>query len=563
MYVIKTDLTENSVSRNHSFYYPSFYHSGLPIIQKDHILKINKEDINSNFLDPPICIINLEIQVQHKMTGKEISNKSLFHILKAIFLLGIFTLPVLYWDVYFQNLVQSYSSEKTAVIVFKLFSTVSWLLAAGLTNLILHIFFWEAIVSPKLEGKIPQLLKNVLTFIVYFLAVIAIINLVYMLPVSGIWATSGVIGLVIGFGLRSTLTDIFSGIAINIDQPYKVDDWIRVQARGIEVFTGRVIEITWRSTRILKTENVVVVLPNSFLNSVVLTNLSKPQKITRFDLQFTLDFEISPDRILRILEAAVKSADAPLEEPKSKIKIDRVTQAGVIYRVYYWINTANGSPSSARHSVSKSILLHLHQAGLSLAREKQDIYYDKMPARSLDVSSDFIEIFKRIEIFHGFDESEILQLSGKLTRIKLKAGITVVEIHEPGESMFIILEGLLAVYTKSEESQDLNKIDQLIPGEFFGEMSLLTGEPRSATIICVTDSVIFEIRKEDITQILHNRPEMAEQITRVIARRRTTIDEANKNITREQAQEKRKNIADQILHKMAHFFEFRHKNNFE
>ena len=350
--------------------------------------------------------------------------------------------------------------------------------------------------------------------------------------------------------------DIFAGIAINIDQPYKVDDRIKIEARGIEPFAGMVSEITWRSTRILKSDGVIVIIPNSFLNTAVLTNMSKPDNYTGFELFFTFDFEISPDRVLRILEAGVKSAAVPLDHSKSKVKIDKVTEEGVVYKTSYWLDHEAVSIGEARHSVAKSILHHLHQAGLGLARLKQDIYYDKMPPRTLDIISDFTTILRRIEIFHEFEDAEIEKLSRKLKKVKLKAGTTVVRANDPGESMFIILEGLLAVFAQSESSGEQNQIDQLVPGEFFGEMSLLTGEPRSATITCVTDSVIFEIAKEDITEFLTKRPEMAENITRVIAERKTTIEEANKPSFKRQNKEKNKTIADQLLTKMANFFGF-------
>ena len=387
---------------------------------------------------------------------------------------------------------------------------------------------------------------------IYFLTLIFIIKMVFNLPVSGIWATSGLIGLVIGFALRTTLTNIFSGIAINIDQPYKVDDWVRVQLRGIEEFIGRVKEITWRSTRIEKTDGVITTVPNSYLDMAVITNLSKPERKSRFELQFLLDFEIAPDRVLRILEAAVKSASAPLQIPRSKVKIDKVVQEGVIYRVYYWLDPVQVAPSTGRHIVSRSILIHLHKAGLSLARVQQDVYYEKMPSRNLDVHFDILEILNRIEIFRMFGKKDLEKLSKKLSRIKLPAQIEVVKSEDPGESMFIILEGLLAVYIGNEQGKSV-QLNQLEPGEFFGEMSLLTGEPRSATVVCVTDAVIFEISKDDIMEFLQKKPEVAKQMTEIIANRRINQQKHSLRANDEESIDEEKNMADQIFKKMIRF----------
>ena len=121
--------------------------------------------------------------------------------------------------------------------------------------------------------------------------------------------------------------------------------------------------------------------------------------------------------------------------------------------------------------------------------------------------------------------------------------------------MFIVAEGLVYVYVERADSGDAVQVNQLIPGEFFGEISLLTGELRTATVKAAVDSLVYEITKDDLELILDKRPEIAEHLTQVIARHRLRTVEALQNLTVEQQEVEIQHFAAQLLHKMRHFFE--------
>ena len=330
---------------------------------------------------------------------------------------------------------------------------------------------------------------------------------------------------------------------------------------------GCVTELSWRSTRLRTTDNSQVVVPNSMISSMVLTNFSKPTTKSRFELLLCFDFGVPTERAMRVLMAGVRSAPGVLDEPAPKVLVNALNQWGVEYKVRYWVEPVDVSPRRARHAVATSILEHLYHAGITPAYSKQDVFLAEMPSRQLDRGADRTEILRRIEIFSTLEAAEIRQLAGMVREHRHQAGQLVVQKGDPGDSMYVLVEGLLGVYSHShshshsESNSDSDsesgsnpiKLDNISPGEFFGEMSLLTGEKRTASILTTTDVVIFEVCKQAFTAVLEQRPEIAVQISHVIAARRLNL-ELKSRATPAEVEEHTQRFAKNLLERMKSFF---------
>ncbi len=409
-----------------------------------------------------------------------------------------------------------------------------WLSAAFFLNRLVAVFFWDGVVARTVKGQIPRLLKDTTALILYATAGTGIMAFVFDKSVVGVWATSGVVGIVLGFALRNMILDLFTGLAVNLDQPYKLGDWIMInESLGEEGnLIGRVEEINWRTTRLRTTENNLLVVPNSVLGQKVITNFMRPGEQSRFELDFTLDFSVPTERVLRVMTAAVRavagSPDGPLAEPPPKVRVTSISELGVRYRVRYWIVPREVSPSKARHAVISSILKHLHQAGITLAYPKQDAYFAPMPKRQLDTGliEDRCTLLSRVPWLEALDEDERRRLAAALVERRFAPGDELVKQGETGDSMFIVVEGLAEALVRSAKLDSEVKVGQLIPGEFIGEMSLLTGASRSATVRAVTGLVAYEVRKEHLAPLLEARPELAEAIGNILAERKTRTEQA-------------------------------------
>ncbi len=472
-----------------------------------------------------------------------------------VLILLLLAAPALLWE----DLVSGFGGDlidSTLKVLRYSLSTALWLALAWLSVRLIDVLVWRGIVAPRLGGRVPRLLKDVVATIVFLIALSGILGVVFDLDVTGLWATSGVIGLVIGLALQSMIADVFSGIALNIDRPFKIGDWVRLHYRGREHLIGEVIETNWRSTRLRTVDGLMLVVPNGQIATMLMANLTHPMERSRFTLKFCLDFGVPTDRALRILEAGARSAEGVLTKPAPKVRVNGATRKGVEYEIRYWLIPREVSPSKGRHRVGKTVLQHLHSAGLTLAYEKHDVYTAEMPARQLDTQADCTAIVQRVELFADLDETELASLCASLEAQQLPRGANVVAAGDEGDSMYIVVEGLLEVFA-TVPTMDGGEllVGNIQPGSFFGEMSLLTGEPRSATVRAATEVMLFEVRKENLLPLLEARPPLAAQITEKVAERKLRSERRRAEASEaEPTEQETQTLAAQILGKMKRLF---------
>jgi small-conductance mechanosensitive channel/CRP-like cAMP-binding protein len=426
---------------------------------------------------------------------------------------------------------------------------------------LMNVFVWERFVTRLLHTPVPRLIKDLVAAVIVILGIIIVVGPILGKSVTGIWATSGAIGVVVGFALRGLILDVFTGIAINVDGSYRIGDWVHIHARNTVEYIGCISEINWRTTRLKTTENNIVVLPNSIIGLSVVTNFSAPDALSRFELLFHLDFSIPTDRCLRLLLAGAKQAideDGIVGDPEPKVKVNKVTDLGVEYMVRYWLYPAKTSPSRGRHLVIKNILDNLRVAGVSLAYPKQDLFYAAMPARDIDVRSqqDKINILASIELFSAVQEEVVRELAEEVETADFQASDVIFRSGDKGHSMFIVVEGLLDVYVLKGTKQQEIKVNTISAGEFLGEMSLFTGEPRTATVVASTDVVLYEITFDHMRRLFDQNPDTIYTISQVIADRHIRTAHVLKRSEQAVPTQDRKKISDDILFRIKNFFGF-------
>jgi len=199
-----------------------------------------------------------------------------------------------------------------------------WLSAAHFLNRVAIVFFWEGLVERTLGAPVPRLLRDLSTVIIYLVAITGIIGLVFQKDVTGFWAASGVAGLVLGLALQNIILDIFTGLAVNIDRPFKIGDWIKIHAE--DGFTGKIIETNWRTTRLENEVNNTIIVPNRQLSTAVVTNYYAPDQRSRHQTSFIFDFAVPTERVRRVILAGAKAAMGKrkelLEEPEPSVIVN-------------------------------------------------------------------------------------------------------------------------------------------------------------------------------------------------------------------------------------------------
>ena len=258
----------------------------------------------------------------------------------------------------------------------------TWAAGAYLANRLIHVLVWDGLLARNLAVPVPRLIRDVTSAAIYLVTAVSVSSSVFRLPLTGVWATTGAFTVVIGLALRNVILDLFMGLASQFDRPFNIGDYVILQPNGV---VGRVVEVHWRTTRIETSENNTVIVPNSRIGEMLVTNLSVPDARTEFELLFTLEHRVPADRVLEVLTGAaltVAGDGGILADPEPKARLRGTSGLGIEYKVKYWIDCTQVGPGKARHRVLAAVLAALQREGIALARA-QDVHYNGTPSADL------------------------------------------------------------------------------------------------------------------------------------------------------------------------------------
>jgi small-conductance mechanosensitive channel len=366
--------------------------------------------------------------------------------------------------------------------------TALWLAGAWAVSRLVDGLVWDQLTRSGFGRAVPRLMRDALTLIVFMAALGGILANVFGYPLTGFFAASSVMALVIGLALRNVILDIFTGLAINLDRSYQIDDWIEVHHRDFkEPVCGRVVDINWRTTRIEREDAKTVVIPNNLMSMFVTTNYSKPDRLARFEISLPLDFGLPTDRAIRLLLGGVMASigpRGPVGQPAPSVLVGEVSARGVEYRVRYYIKMGQVPPATARGNVLKSVLDHLATAGIEPAYPKEDVFHARMPERGRDWASagTRLGLLRKVDFLaRTLEPEELAELAGRMEARDFRPGEQLIRQGEPGRSMLILAEGVAELALASESSGPASSGARLYPGQPVGEMALLTGAPHAQT----------------------------------------------------------------------------------
>ncbi len=330
------------------------------------------------------------------------------------------------------------------------------------------------------------------------------------------WLTlSAVGGFVIGFALQDTLGNMFAGLAIQVEKPFRAGQWIAVAG-----YEGLVTEITWRATRLrTKTGNAIVV-PNNILSKEAITNFSEPTAPTRLFVDVGVSYEAAPNEVKAVMSKAIGTLDLVLPAPPPELVVADFAASAVVYRVKFWI-ADYADDDRARDQVRTAVYYALKRAKLEIPFPIQVQYRrEQRPARDEQRRAELDRLVRSLDVFTPLADSERAALVAASDERLYGTGEAIVRQGEPGESMFVICRGEVRV-TLEPGGQEVARIGA---GGYFGEMSLLTGEPRTATVSAADDVVVLELTADTFRRLANVNPTVVEQISLEVARRREGLE---------------------------------------
>ena len=405
----------------------------------------------------------------------------------------------------------------------RLVDSAAWLAGIWLAVRLINLLLWERLVPWWAGVRAPGLLRQFVALLLAAGGVALMLSRVWGVALAAVLATTGVLGIVFGLALRNILADFFSGIALNIERPFGLGDFVMLRVRGQrEPIAGTVREVNWRSTRVLTPEDNLISVPNSVVAAAVVENLSYPSPVSELELDIALDWELDQALVERVLTAAVTEAwalGATAGETPPKVRICRLDGTGVTWRVVYLLDPRKRAKGPARHTLLTCMHRHLLLAGLRPAAPSGTAPVPVAMAqapRDHDRVADRERTLAQVTLLRGLTQAERRRLAGDLRVQALGAGQPVVRSGEPGASMFVVASGALEVQVPGVDPA--RRANVLGPGSVFGEMSMLTGETRSSTVRALSDSVLYEVDRALMAPLMAARPELADVLSREVVR---------------------------------------------
>lgn len=409
-----------------------------------------------------------------------------------------------------------------ARLLQQLAETAVWL-AATFTGVTVLNSLLNTAAQRRTGHRLPRLVTDLLAVVIYVVAGIGIASQVFEQPVGGLIATSSVALAVVGFAMRDTIASLISAIALNVEAPYRLDDWISLEDGG----AARIEEIGWFTTRAVTRDRVRIVLPNSQLAASTHENFGSAGWSWRDNVYVTIDAALPPGRVASVLEAALLDVPALRHRPpdrRADVVLDGVTLDGATWRLRYWLDDY-GRAIELRDLVLRAALRHLHHAGLPLARPVRQISEVSLPRPGTDDRRPVVEHLAKSELFASLAETAREKLAADAEEHLLEQGATVIEAGSTGSSIYLLVEGLVDVLVPGADGHE-HRVSTLGPGSHFGEYALLYGEPRTATIRTLCQSRLFEIDREALAPILEADPALAQRLSAILERRRTGTRDA-------------------------------------
>ncbi len=319
----------------------------------------------------------------------------------------------------------------------------------------------------------------------------------------------------LALGLQDQLGNLFAGLAIQLERPFRVGHWI-----SITNYEGRVVEVTWRATKIRTKAGNLVILPNNVMGRESITNFSEPIAPTREFIEVGASYLVPPNSVTDAILTALARVPRVLRQPAADTVIADFGASAIVYRARFWIDDFE-QDETIRHEVRTAIYYEFNRRGIEIPWPIQ-IQYDRfeVPPDPAQRRRELAASIATVPEFATLPPEAHDCLAASTTERLFASGEAIVREGDPGGSMFIVKRGRVAV-TIGPEAREVAAIEA---GGYFGEMSLLTGDHRTATVVARGDCLVLEIAADAFRAYVQSRPQVIDHLAEAAAARRKMLD---------------------------------------
>jgi CRP-like cAMP-binding protein len=340
---------------------------------------------------------------------------------------------------------------------------------------------------------------------------------------SALFTASAVGTVIIGFALQETIASFFAGLALITEGVYGVGDWVHVGDTE-----GKVVKLSRRSTQIMTRAGDVVTINNRSIGSSLVRNVSRGGGRHSETVTVSAPYDVAPNRVRDVLLQAALAAPGVLRDPPPRIRLLAYAASSIDYEVKFFTREFETLPD-VRSDVMVHIWYHFQRAGIAFP-------YPVLEVRRLAPSATHglvtweavAERLKAVPLFKDLGSGDLPVLARGAEVREYGAGETLVRQGEAGDTCYLIDQGRVVVLVADGTAE--RRVAELGSGDVFGEMSLLTGEQRTATVRTVADTRVIEVGAPAMRGMLEHSPDLASHLAEVVVRRKEGLTEARAHL---------------------------------
>lgn len=404
------------------------------------------------------------------------------------------------------------------VNIFNIAKILLWMaLIISVVRFLTYLIF-QTVLRTSSQSEISSLLKTVLSIIVYIVSFFIIFQSQYPeVQLGALFSGSAILGIVVGLALQDTLGNLFAGIALQADKPFQVGDVVTISNRG----SGVVESVSWRGVKIRTFQNKLLVMSNAVMGKETIEVAPRDNLNARL-VFFNTVYNKSPSKTIQLVREAVRQTENVSQKLRPVVRISNFGESGLQYEVKYWADDYTKYNDTdalvrqriwyvfQRESIDFAFPTRTIQAEVKVEEATPDEYLNTT-----------VECLQSIPIFSPLSDEELEKLAFGSSNRVYAPGEAIVRKGQEGKSMFVIVRG--AVDVQIPEDGRPKTINHLRGNDFFGEMSLLTGQPRSATVVATEETEVLQIKKTALKPLFEENPELVESISKIVEERRELL----------------------------------------
>jgi small-conductance mechanosensitive channel len=363
----------------------------------------------------------------------------------------------------------------------------------------------------------PTLIQNVFSIVAFTLLFFLIFSFIFPnANLGALFTTSAIFGVILGLALQDTLGNFFAGISLQADRPFQVGDVVSV---GDQKHTGVIEEISWRAIKIRTFQNHVVLINNSTAAKEPIEVCPRDNLNARLVFFNTL-YTDSPAKTIHIVREAVREADNVSQKIAPIVRIRNLGDSSVDYELKYWLEDyAKYNDTDAL--VRQRIWYAFKRNGLTFAFPTHTLHIERPAKHHERDGGAVVERLSAVDIFAPLSAEETAMLAEAAVRHVFAPDEVVIRAGEPGSSMFVVHHGRVTV--QISDNGRPRTVATLKEGDFFGEMALFTGEPRTANVVAVEETEVLEIGHGAMKKVFDANPDLVESLSFIMSERRAGL----------------------------------------